>query len=265
MPSEDNGPNVSLPSAGDLKDFLDGAEPVVEPVVQEQEDTLPLKDVRVDEEPDEMPAGDSFDRKYVEKLRRESASYRERAKKYEQVFEGYEDGAVDEWKTMISSFRQDPKGVAEQMRDLSAQILDQFTPAEQAEIVEAVQDEEKPLTMSQLQSILDQRQQETELSSLVADIEGEARELGYNLKSREYKILLMTAQELPSGSIQEAHELLESEKQREFDKRIGDLEKAGGGYRRPSDLVGVPSNEKSIKDFKQAKEALGAFLDANLK
>lgn len=266
MPDE-NGPSMSLPSAGDLKNFLDGTDQTdaldtMSQASQEPENDEPLAP-EATEEPE--PQGDVFDRKYVEKLRRENASYRERAKKYESVFEGYEEGAVEEWKSMISTFRQDPKSVAEQMKSLGEQILEQFTPAEQEEIQEALADEEQPLTMSQLQQILDQRQHENELNDMVADIEREARDLGYNLKSREYKILLMTAQELPSGSIQEAHELLESERQRYFDSRIEELEKQGGGYKKPSSMVGVPSNEKKITDFKQAKEALGAYLDANLR
>lgn len=256
-----NGPDVSLPSMEGLKDFLEDAPDSSETPVEEIEvehDPAP-----VDAEEDELPKGDTFDRKYVEKLRRESASYRERAKKFESMFEGYEDGAVDEWRTMISTFKSDPKSVAEQWQDLSQKVLSQFTPQEQDAIEEALNDEDQPLTMKQLQEILTQREQEQEMESMVRGIEQEAQDLGYNIKSREYKILLMTAQELPSGSLEEAHQLLEAEKQREFDKRIADLEKAGGGYIRPSDKVGVASQEKEIKTMADAKAALTNFLDSN--
>lgn len=269
MATQNEGPELHLPNAGDLAGFLDGQNEgsVETPDTTDASDGL-LKDVRVDDEgyveqEEELPAGDTFDRKYVEKLRRESAAYRERAKKYESVFEGYEEGAVDEWRDMITNFKQDPKAVAEQWKDLSDKIIQQFSPAEQEQITEALNDEEQPLTMSQLQTILDQRQQDQQLDSMVADIESEARELGYNLKSREYKILLMTAQELPSGDIKEAHALIQSEYQREFDRRIAELEKQGGGYRPPVAKNGAPSNERAIKDFSDAKAALTNFLDAN--
>lgn len=263
-----DGPDISMPNVNDLAGFLDGQDGTDQ---QDAVDTFAQAEQAVedtDDTPEPEPQGDTFDRKYVEKLRRENASYRERAKKWENVFEGYEEGAVEEWKQMISTFKGDPKSVAEQWAQLSETILAQFTPQEQAEIHEAMQDAgntDTPLTMSQLQEVLAQKEQEWELNGMVEEIESEARELGYNLKSRDYKILLMTAQELPSGSIAEAHALLEGERQRYFDERIAELEKQGGGYRAPSSKVGVPSTEKNIKDFKDAKAALSNYLDANFR
>src|ERR1700746_1688123 len=110
MPPERNGPSINRPNAGEQAGFLGGAD---DNQPTEQYDDAPLKDVDVSE-PEPLPAGDTFDRKDVEKLRRESAFSGERAKKFETMFEGYEPGAVDEWGQMISTFKQDPKSVAEQ-------------------------------------------------------------------------------------------------------------------------------------------------------
>lgn len=264
MAAESNGPNISLPGADALNSFMDGADGTDQ---QDAVETFAGAEHAAEGEETESPEpqGDVFDRKYVEKLRRENASYRERAKKWESAFEGYEDGAVEEWKEMIAGFKQDPKGVAEKWRDLSEEILKQFTPAEQEQIAEAVQDgEDVPLTRTQFEKLMSEREQQWEMDSMVQDIETEARELGYNLKSREYKILLMTAQEIPSGSIQEAHELLEAEKQRIIDSEIERLEKEGG-RRLPANMTGVPDTSKGIKDFKDAKAALSNYLDANFK
>lgn len=260
--SESNGPNIHLPGADALNSFMDGTDQqdAVETFAGAEHAAEEQEEVETPE-----PQGDTFDRKYVEKLRRENASYRDRAKKWESAFEGYEDGAIEEWKEMIAGFKQDPKGVAEKWRDLSQEILQQFTPAEQEQIAEAVQDgEEVPLTRTQFEKLMSEREQQWELDSMVQDIETEARDLGYNLKSREYKILLMTAQEIPSGSIQEAHELLQAEKQRIIDAEIARLEKEGG-RRLPANMVGVPDQAKGIKDFKDAKTALSNYLDANFK
>lgn len=260
---ETNGPDIHLPDSGALKDFLDGTDQSDAVDTMSQASQEPEGD---DETPEPPSYQETFDRKYVEKLRRENATYRERAKQAESVWEGYEEGAVNEWKQMISTYKQDPKTVAEQWKQLSETVLQQFTPQEQAEIAEAVADgEDMPLTRTQFEQLMSQREQQWELDSLVADIEHEAQDLGYNLKSREYKILLMTAQELPSGSIQEAHELLEAEKQRVVDAYVAEMEK-GAGRRVPSgNSVGVPSTEKSIKDFKDAKAALSNYLDANFR
>lgn len=265
MPPETNGPNIQLPGADALNQFMDGTDQDsavesfagAENAAEEFEDT--------EETPEPPSYQETFDRKYVEKLRRENANYRDRAKQAESVWEGYEEGAVDEWKQMISNFRSDPKSVAEQWQQLSEQVLKQFTPAEQAEIAEAVKDgEDMPLTRHEFDQLMSQREQQWELESLVQDIEVEARDLGYNLKSREYKILLMTAQELPSGSIQEAHELLEAEKQRIVDAYVAEQEK-GAGRVLPVNKVGVPDQTKGIKDFKDAKAALSNYLDANFR
>lgn len=261
MPPESNGPNISLPNASALDSFLDGAS---DDNSTAEDTAVAAEEAAEVETPEELPAGDTFDRKYVEKLRKESASYRERAKKYESVFEGYEEGAVDEWRQMIEGFKSDPKSVAEQWKDLSVKILEQFTPAEQEVIEDALNDEEKPLTMSQLQGILDERQKTQELDTLVSDIEREASDLGYNLKSREYKVLLMTAQELRSGSIAEAHEVLQAEKQKVIDAFVAEQGK-GADRHVPSGLAGVPNREKEIKSMKDAKEALTNFLDGQFK
>lgn len=262
MPPESNGPNVSLPSSGDLANFLDGTDQ------QDAVDTAALaeRDEAVETEETAEPSyQETFDRKYVEKLRRENASYRERAKKFESAFEGYEEGAIDEWRDLITNFKNDPKSVAERMRDLSSEILQKFTPEEQAEIAEAVADgEDMPLTRTEFNKLMSEREQQWELDSMVADIETEARDLGYNLKSREYKVLLMTAKELPSGSIQEAHELMLAERQKYIDEAVASMEKEAGRTV-PSGTVGVPDGSKSIKDFKDAKAALSNYLDANFR
>lgn len=257
-----NDKAAHLPSAGDLKNFLDDADQgdAIDTMAQTERATEPETFEDTTEEP---LKGDTFDRKYVEKLRRENASYRERARKFESMFEGYEEGAVNEWGQMISTFKQDPKSVAEQWKDLSEQVLSQFTPEEQEAIAEATDDQ--PLTLAQVQNLLAQKEQEWAQEAMVDDIEHEAQQLGYNLKSREYKILLQTAMEIPSGDLKEAHNILMSERQRWVDEAIAELEKQGGGPKKPSSLVGVPDSSVQIKDFKDAKAALSNFLDANLK
>lgn len=263
MADSPNGPSIHLPNAGELSSFLDGTDQ------ESAVDTAALADAAVESEgsaeESEPSYQETFDRKYVEKLRRENAGYRERAKKFESVFEGYEEGAVDEWRDLITNFKSDPKSVAERMKDLSAQILEQFSPQEQAEIAEAVADgEDMPLTRNEFNKLMAEREQQWELDSMVADIETEARDLGYNLKSREYKVLLMTAKELPSGSIQEAHEMLLAERQKYIDEAVAAMEKEAGRTL-PSNTVGVPDGSKSIKDFKDAKAALSNYLDSNFR
>ncbi len=263
-----DGPDVRLPNVGELASFLDGADAPVDEVVDDIQDDTPLKDV----EPEELPAGDTFDRKYVEKLRRENASYRERAKKYSDAFEGYEDGAVDEWKQLITNFKADPASAAQQMAQLAESVLTQYGMLDEDEQQEVLDDAnsnldpgEKPLTRNELEQFFAQKQNEQQMDTMVKGIEHEAQELGYDLKSREYKLLLMTAQEIPSGDLKEAHELLQSDRQKAIDEYVAGKEKGAGRTVPAGNIVGVPDGAKGIKDFKDAKAALTQFLDANLK
>lgn len=265
MPPESNGPDVKMPDTGALKDFLDGAD--TEPVVEDVEDEG--TGLRADE-PDDLPAGDTFDRKYVEKLRRENASYRERAKKYESAFEGYEDGAIDEWKTLITNFKADPASTARQMAELAESVLTQFGMLDEDEKQEVLDEAnanldpaEKPLTRRELEQFYSERQQEQQMESMVKGIEDEARDLGYNLNSREYKILLMTAQEIPSGDLKEAHQLILADRQRAVDEYVAEKSKGAGRTLPNNGIVGVPDGAKDIKTFADSKAALMNFLDAN--
>lgn len=265
MPPESNGPDVKMPDTGALNDFLDGAD--TEPVVEDVENKG--TGLRADE-PDDLPAGDTFDRKYVEKLRRENASYRERAKKYESAFEGYEDGAIDEWKTLITNFKADPASTARQMAELAENVLTQFGMLDEDEKQEVLDEAnsnldpgDKPLTRRELEQFYTERQNEQQLESMVKGIEDEARDLGYNLNSREYKILLMTAQEIPSGDLKEAHQLILADRQRAVDEYVAEKSKGAGRTLPNNGIVGVPDGGKDIKTFADSKAALMNFLDAN--
>lgn len=217
-----------------------------------------------------LPEGETFPREYVEKLRRESASYRERAKKYNDVFEGYEPEAVDEWLSLATSLKSDPKAAAERFAELAEAIRGQFADPDGAAAdaavadaglapAEAAADAEKPLTRAEVDAILAERDRKAELDRRVAQIEIDARSLGYEPRTEGYDELLYIASTLPSGSIQEAHAKVQARKQAVIDAYVASL------GQKPAPVVpnpngGPASGEVKLRTFEEANSALDAWL-----
>lgn len=209
-----------------------------------------------------LPEGDKFDRAYVEKLRRESANYRDRAKKYNDAFDGYEDEAVQEWLSLATSLRNDPRSAAQRFAELAEAINQQYAD-------EAVSDEppvsdnemfseDRPLTRAEVEKLLADRDREADMQRRVAQIHADAQSLGYQKGTQDYDRLLWEAGRLPSGSIQDAHAKLQAERQAVID---GYLAKLGTA---PNPVVpqgGAPaSQEKGFDSFEEASAALDAWL-----
>lgn len=215
---------------------------------------------------DTEPVGDTFDRKYVEKLRRESAGYRERAKRYQEAFDGYDDVAVDEWLDYARSLRQDPRGTAQRMAELANSILEAYndpTSPDHAAAVQAVDGLEekagKILTEDDYRRLRAAERAEDERIANVRKIEAQARDLGYEVGSKRYKQLLNEAMELPDGNILKAHENLQAERQRIIDEYIAEKGQAAG-RRMPVQGVAGGESAPEIKTWADSRKGLEDFL-----
>lgn len=218
------------------------------PVVPETPDTDPL------------PEGDKFDRAYVEKLRRESASYRERSKRYQEAFDGYEDGQVEAWLELAKQLREDPRSTAAELQALAEQINAAYEADLEAREQETDQGEQY-LTRAEVENIFKEREQAADLQRRVAQIETDARELGYTVApdNDEYQELLWVANRTPSGSIKEAHEKIQARNQAIYDRMIAKV--AGNPNPRvPQGGTPAQNGDSKFKDFESASEALDAWL-----
>lgn len=232
-----------------------GATATHEEVAPESEDTTGVLDDAGDDR-------DTFDRAYVQKLRSEAARYRERSKRYVDSFEGYEEEAVSEWLNLAKNFREDPAGTAKELAELSAQILKNYEQEEQAPAETTGEEEDRPLTMSEYRAMRDKENQESQRKADVARIEGDAKALGYDLKSVDYKLLLLTAKESSDGSLQKAHEMIQANRQAQIDAYIA--EKAGQSNTvQPAGSASVPpSQERQIRSFDDARKGVAELLAA---
>lgn len=207
--------------------------------------------------PEPTAEADTFDRAYVEKLRRESAGYRDRAKRYNDVFEGYEEDAVEEWLALASTLKEDPKTAAARFQELAEAINAQYQEEQAAAEVAAVEGD-APLTRKELEAFWSAKQAESEQAMLVKKIELDAKELGYEKGSDDYELLLFEASRLPNGSIQDAHAKIEARNKAVLDAHLAKL------GMQPNPIVPVPgsapSGERQLKTFAEANEALDAWL-----
>lgn len=210
---------------------------------------------------DTIPEGDKFDRTYVEKLRRESASYRERAKRYQEAFDGYEDGQVEAWLGLAKQLREDPQATAAELQALAEQINAAYA-SEQAKLesqeVEQDQAEQQYLSKADVERMFRDREEKADLERRVAKIESDARELGYEPGSEQYDELLWFASRTKQGSIQEAHAQIQARDQAIYDRMI---EKMGGkGYKVPEGTTPINDTDRKLKTFEDANDALEAWL-----
>ena len=240
---------------------MDDLTPEATPEAPEAADNSPAEDVTND--PFDSGA-DSFDRAYVERLRKESAQYRTRAKEYEDYakhFEPYgeEDRAV--WQEAMRLFNEDPQQGADYLERIAQAVKAGFT-QEQAEAI-ASEGSDEPLTKADLDRIFAEREAEAEKAAEVARIESEAKELGYDPKSDEYTYLLTVASRLPSGSLKDAHAKIEAAYQARIDAFIAKkAQEADESPAPPSDGGYAPSGERPLKTWADADAAFRARLEA---
>jgi hypothetical protein len=201
--------------------------------------------------------GDKFDRAYVERLRKEAASYRSKAKTYGDVFDQYEEADREAFLSLAKTLREDPKSAAQEMAAAAEAILKQYETG-QPQGVDA-DGEPQYLTMADYQRL----QEEQAVAAEMKNIEVEARELGYTIdqKDVDYRLLLITAQNETGGDIAAAHAKIEARNQAIVDKYLAaKAADAEGSPRVPAGDAQIPGTAQPIKSFKDARAGLEAFI-----
>jgi len=222
-------------------------EPVVEPVVEPEVD------------PFDDEATDTFERAYVEKIRREAAERRTSLKPYEEAFAPFSE---PEREVLMSLVRDigNPETIgeaAQRMKDLAERILapDEETP--EPVTPEPTPEVEIPKTAEELQAFIDKYVSDRETASSTAAAEAKAQEdavqavikettdLGYEPGTREYETVLLRASQQFDGDVKAAHAAIEAEKQAVIDKFVEEaalkgavFPKVAGGSGAPADPAG---------------------------
>lgn len=246
-----------------IDDFLNEAEAahggasdegeVAGTVAPAQEMTQP--DSAVEDPEGDLPEGDKFDRAYVERVRGEAAKYRTELKKYKEAFEGYGEEDQAALMALAQQLRSDPRSAAQQMAAAAEQILAQYQEEEAAK--EATESEY--LTKADFERL----RMEEEVRNEQRLIETEARELGYtvDLNDVDYRLLLLTAQGLPSGDLREAHAKIQSRYEAKIADFVASKAKEAESSVLPPATGGAPTASTPMEPtFENARARLEEFI-----
>lgn len=217
-------------------------------------------DAPVDTDP--FDAGsDTFDRSYVEKLRKESANYRTKAQPYEETFGSYSDEDREVWFEAARRFAADPRDGGEYLKQIADAVLAEYQEQQDEPVTD---DNDVPLTMAQYQALRDAERQQAEQDAEVARIEKKAADLGYDTASEEYTYLLTVASRLPDGDLDKAHAKIQAAEEARFQARLDKMKAdAEGSPTAPNSGSGAaPSGERQLKTWRDAELASRARLEA---
>src|SRR5487761_1419240 len=194
-----------------------------------------------------LPAQDSFDRPYVEKLRSEAARYRTEAREAKTFVDNFGPAEDREtWKNLASTLYRDQKAGARYMAELAKglgagmsdeEALEAAGPAPAA--LPSTEAKAPGLTMEDVERMLGEREQQRAQADAIGSVEREAQELGYKPGTRRYIALLHTAANETGGDLQEAHRSLQSEDQAIIDAYLADKAKESGS-RAPGAVGNAP-------------------------
>lgn len=208
---------------------------------------------------------DTFDRKYVEKLRKENADRRTSLKQYETAFEPYAEDERAVWLGLAQLTAVDPKAGAKALADLAKALEEGLTPEDAADKAGIpTPDEDKPLSKKDLDAYMADQKKELEIASAAAEIEAKATAAGYKVGTTEYKLLLTRAMDM-NYDLDAAIKAEKDEIQTKAEKLIAD--KLASGEKWPITPAqggsGSPSGEvQHDGSFQRAEKGLRAKIAA---
>lgn len=201
------------------------------------------------------PDPDVFPRDYVEELRQEAGKYRTRAQPFLDAFDGYDDEARDVMLGLTRALRESPESAARDMIEISRALLgDEFDRLISGDT------EPKPLTREDLEREFQAREEQAAQERLVAQIESEVRELGYE-KDSDAEAMLYGVAARRGGDIGEAHKFLQDLRQVAVDEYLNGKRQQSEAFV-PVTTDGVTASNETgpPKDFAEASARMRAML-----
>ncbi|MGH9266729.1 MAG: hypothetical protein ACRD0D_00975 [Acidimicrobiales bacterium] len=189
-------------------------------------------------DPFDDPAQVTFDRAYVERVRREAAERRTALRPYSEAFDGYGDEDRAVWLDAARLYRSDPRAVASWMIEQGQAVLGGAPGAEPPAAAGGEGDElDRPLTRRDLDAFFGQREQRAAAAQrereMMAAIQAEARALGYEPGTDLYADLVGTALNRAGGDLAKADGLLKAARQKVIDEYVTAQAATAGASPRP--------------------------------
>lgn len=201
--------------------------------------------------------------KYVTELRNESKGYRQRARGFEELFEGYDDDDAQFLKDLVRDIKTAPGTAAQRAQ----QLVDALAGAVEAP-ASTQTDEDRPLTAKEVAKMLEdfgkKQDQTAQQREQLNNVYSEAEKLGYKQNTRPMVELLWVAANECNDDIAAAHKKLEDERQAIIDEAFDKKRTAAETSHRVVTRSGsAPGGDKPIKSIKDASKAFREALDAS--
>lgn len=220
---------------------------------------------------------ETFERKYVEKLRGESAKYRTQAKELSAKFEGIDEGILDGLLGVAKAYETDPDAAREVLQTL----MEGLTPAEQEALKEelSTEEEKKTLTAEEVEQMLADREAAKEAEKAeAAQLEGLKKsitELGYDLDEANPNpdtalLFFFAGQQTGDGAkdFTKAHAEVQALKQKVISDYKESVKEKNSRYGRVQTGATPSGQDGGAKKLGlsngKSREALSAWLDATI-
>lgn len=201
-------------------------------------------------------------RKEIEALRKENADRRVKARTFDEAFSGLDDNDRDAILGFVQAYKADPA----QAGAIAKQWGEALTPAERGDIAEATgaAPTDAPMTRAEFERAMAEREQQQGIQSSIAEMQREAKELGYDPEGPEYLLLIQAMDRLGTTDMKQGHAEVQKFLQSKIDAYVAS--KAGDAERTPvAPGNGLPPSNQAERptDFGTIKSAAAEFL-ANL-
>ena len=219
----------------------------------------------------DLPDGETFDRAYVEKLRKESGGYRTKLREMEDSFSGFSDDDRTWWFDMAN--RLGKPQTQEEFDEALQYGYETFKtlagvedPASTTEEVKDMDEEADPQYMTKDEYEAAAKKQEEKFTNerRVADYIKRAEALGYEQNTPDFADLMYRAQQL-KGDLDKAHEQRGEIKEKVIEEYLAAKAKdKSDSVKLPGASEGRegPESEKSVSSFGDATAAAEAMFAA---
>lgn len=202
-----------------------------------------------------------IDQAYLDRLKKEAIGHRLRAKEVSQQFEPWKD-SLDGWDDeQADAVRQLLSAVKSGDTDTIMALLGIDEPSSPGVVdpPPAPGEAPSPVTLADVERLLDERAQQAKLESDIKAIEEVVTGLGYEKGSNDYVLLLKIANE-NGGDLDAAHAKVTEWKQSLYDQFVADKAK---GPMPPPQQGGPASGERRIETLDDSRAAAMARFGAS--
>lgn len=211
-----------------------------------------------------QPEPDTFDRSYVEELRREAAGYRTQLREMESYFDGYNDEERQALGEYLRLSRAAEQGDPEAMQILNELFGDGEQEWDGGEDMQA----DQPLTEEALREIARQEaydlfmaeQAQQAQVQAVQSIQQRAQDMGYDQGSEDYILLLKYANDLDPSEhpdlLAAADEQVKAYRQAIIDSYINEKQQQADGPRTATSNGSQPNLAQPPRTLAEARQAL---------